>query len=115
MKQYNLSFTKEPSGFWYIDFPKWPFAHHNLMMVCGADKLCQELSKDGIHTKVDVIISHKELNLSEYIHLSRKEVGLLDGATYNVTGAKVKELWICPVTLFVFGGYPRNIYLKQSD
>ena len=60
MKQYKLSFTKECSGLWYIDLPKWPFAHHNLMMVCGADKLCQELSYDENHTKVEVIISHKK-------------------------------------------------------
>jgi hypothetical protein len=115
MKQYNLSFTKE-GDFWYIDLPNWPFSHGNLMMVAGADKLCQELSYDGIHTSVEVIISRKPLELPDYIHLNREEVGIIDGATYEVSGATSTRLcWICPVTLFVFGGYPRHIYLKRNE
>lgn len=115
MKIYNLSFTKESSGFWYIDLPKWPFSHDNLMMVAGADKLCEELSYASSHTLVEVIISKKELDLPDYIHLKREEVGLFDGATYKVSNSiKTNICWICPVTLFVFGGYPRNIYLKRN-
>ncbi len=115
MKQYNLSFTKESNLAWYIDLPKWPFDHQNLMMVCGADDLCQELSYDNNHTDVNVIISRKELDLPDYIHLKRKNVGFLDGADYDVIGyVETKTIWICPVTLFVFGGYPRHIYIKRN-
>jgi len=35
----TLSFNHEADGCWYVDLPNWPFAHHNLMMVAGADKL----------------------------------------------------------------------------
>lgn len=116
MKEYKLSFTKEKDNNWYIDLPSWPFNHHNLMMVAGADNLCQELAYDGKHTSVDVIISDKDEILPEYICLKKQNSKLVEGATYSVRGAEsVKELWICPVTLFVFGKYPKFIYLKKSS
>ena len=54
--EYIVSFTKEDNGCWYVDFPYLAFAHHNLMMVDGADELCEMLSYDGKHTKVKVYI-----------------------------------------------------------
>ena len=69
MKEYKLSFTKEQDNNWYIDLPNWPFAHHNLMMVAGADDLCEELKYDENHTSVDVVISDKPENLPDYIEL----------------------------------------------
>jgi hypothetical protein len=44
--EYHLQFNHEEDGKWYVDFPGWPFDHHNLMMVAGADKLCAFLSDD---------------------------------------------------------------------
>jgi hypothetical protein len=115
MKNYSLSFTKEKNLCWYIDLPNWPFAHQNLMMVCGADDLCDELSYDGEHTSIDVMISNKEENLPGYIQLKKIDSKLLAGATYKVDGSEdVKELWLCPVTLFVFGKYPKYIYIKDN-
>ena len=47
-----------------MDFPDWPFAHHNLAMVGGADKLCSYLA-DGRQTiRVEVIASKALLPLS---------------------------------------------------
>jgi len=39
-KEYQLKFNHEDDDRWYVDFPDWPFDHHNLMMVAGADDLC---------------------------------------------------------------------------
>ena len=41
MSTYHLNFNKEQDGCWYIEFPNYPFSHHNLMMVAGADSLCE--------------------------------------------------------------------------
>ena len=38
--EYTIKFNHEDDGLWYVDFPNWPFDHHNLLMVAGADKLC---------------------------------------------------------------------------
>lgn len=64
--EYRLKFNKEEDGCWYIDIPEWPFDHHNLMMVSGADKLCEFLSDDGRFTYVDVVPSNKCLNMPGY-------------------------------------------------
>ena len=36
--EYHPQFNHEEDGLWYVDFPNWPFDHHNLLMVAGADK-----------------------------------------------------------------------------
>ncbi|MBQ9585404.1 MAG: hypothetical protein IJR20_05325 [Muribaculaceae bacterium] len=64
--EYQLKFNNEDDGLWYVDFPNWPFDHHNLLMVAGADKLCDFLSDDGKTTHVDVIPCSKRKDLPGY-------------------------------------------------
>lgn len=119
MTKKNLKFNKENDNRWYIDLPNWPFAHHNLMMVAGADDLCEMLSNDAEHTSVEVITSNKKKNLPDYIELEKTESSLTGGAYYNVKSEEFKEfakrdtLWLCPVTLFVYMHYPNYIYVKK--
>ena len=114
-KEYELQFNYEEDGLWYIDFPNWPFDHHNLLMVSGADDLCQFLTADDKVTKVKVIPAKKEEQHEGYFKLTQKEHGLTSGSTYNVSGLEGfnKDIWICPVTLFVLGEYPKYIYVKK--
>ena len=121
-EEYIVSFTKEDDGFWYVDYPNWPFDHSHLQMVRGADKLCELLSYDGKHTKVSVIPSkeHKVLqshDLNERFALIKTKSSLTEGATYQVQLAPFKHnggpwIWLCPVTLFVFGEYPTCLLVK---
>lgn len=114
-KEYELQFNHEQDGLWYIDFPNWPFDHHNLLMVSGADDLCQFLTDDNKTTKVKVIPAKKEEEHEGYFKLTQKEHGLTSGSTYEVSGLEGfnKDIWICPVTLFVLGEYPKYIYVKK--
>lgn len=57
--EYNLQFDHENDGRWYYHCPNWTLAHHNLMMVAGADDLCAYLSDDDVIVKVSVIVSDK--------------------------------------------------------
>ena len=50
--EYQIKFNHEDDGLWYVDFPNWPFDHHNLLMVAGADKMCAFLSDDDVTTEV---------------------------------------------------------------
>lgn len=119
MTKKNLKFNKENDNHWYINLPNWPFAHHNLMMVSGADDLCEMLSDGNGHTSVEVAISDNEEDLPDYIELEKTESSLTGGAYYNVNSKEFKEfakrdtLWLCPVTLFVFMHYPNYIYVKK--
>ena len=114
--EYELKFNHESDGCWYIDFPGWPFDHHNLMMVAGADDLCDNLSDDGLETRVKVIPASKREEHTGYAELRRTDYSLTGGAHYNVCGIDgfTKRIWLCPVTLFVLGKYPAYIYLKKN-
>lgn len=50
-----------------------------------------------------------------YVKLTQIESGLTEGSTYSVSGLAGfnRNIWLCPVTLFVFGKYPKYIYLKK--
>ena len=114
--EYELKFNHETDGCWYVDFPSWPFDHHNLMMVAGADDLCAFLSDDNLETRVKVIPAKKQEMHEGYAELRRIDHSLTGGAHYEVKGIEgfTKNIWICPVTLFVLGNYPAYIYIKKN-
>ena len=113
--EYNLQFDHEEDGCWYYHCPNWPFAHHNLMMVAGADDLCAYLSDDDKTANVSVIVSDKEELHAGYGELVKERSTLTGGATYHVNGLAGfnQKVWICPVTLTVLGCYPKYIYVKK--
>lgn len=115
--EYHLQFNHEEDGCWYVDFPNWPFDHHNLMMVAGADQLCAFLSDDNRKTHVNVIPSNKPLDKPGYACLIQGQNSLTGGSYYQVTGLEgfERQIWLCPVTLFVLGRYPKYIYLKKAQ
>ena len=134
MKVFHLSFTREADGCWYIDFPGYPLAHHNLMMVAGADRLCDYVALRQGHPDravVDVTLDNRLLGgrLPD-IRMERIRKGY--GATYRNTDpsgqppvvtdrngreAMVQEAWLCPVTLLVLFQYPKciNLYLPERE
>ena len=126
MKTYNLTFEKEDDGCWYVVLPKWPFSHSNLMMVAGADNLCEYISKQQkTENKAKVIVTtneNKYNNEEPDVKMSRFMVG--HGANYNVTlkdgtvpklnEKEISTAWICPVTLFVLGKYPKTINIYTN-
>ena len=114
--EYHLQFNHEEDGKWYVNFPGWPFDHHNLMMVAGADKLCAYLSDDDEFAYVDVVPSKRQIDMPGYACLVRGEHSLVGGSTYTAIGLPgfKRDIWLCPVTLFVLGQYPKYIYIKKG-
>ena len=114
--KYDLAFHREDDGVWYVDFPDWPFAHHNLAMVGGADKLCCYLADGKQTVRVEVIANKHSLPLSGYGLLTKTKTysNLFYGANYDATDCEdfQRSIWICPITLFVLGRYPKYIYVK---
>ncbi len=131
-RTFHLAFNKEADGDWYIEFPGYPFAHHNLMMVAGADQLCAFVAeKEGHPTRavVDVTINGHLLNGREPdIRMERTKKGY--GATYrnylpsglhpivslNGRDVEIDQAWLCPVTLLVLFQYPEkiNLYIPEN-
>ena len=120
-REYQIQFNKEKDGCWYVNFPHWPFSHDNLAMVSGADKMLELLSDGDLFVRVSVIPAKKQEMHDDYIELEQTESSLFGGSTYQVKYEPFKErfkrdtLWICPVTLFVLGQYPKFIYVKRTD
>lgn len=108
----NLKFYKTQDC-WFIDLPEYLEAGGDiadLQMVEGADTMLDELSNGG--PVITLLIS--DTPYSEY----NREL-LLDyidpegyGSIYTDL-SNGKSVYLCPVTLFVFGGeYPKSIYIK---
>lgn len=132
MKTFHLKFNKEADGDWYIDFPGYPFAHHNLMMVAGANQLCAYVAEKERHhdrAVVDVTLGDRLLDgRTPDIVMERFKKGY--GASYrnsipstgeapvvfwNGRDVEVTEAWLCPVTLLVLFQYPKKINLYMTS
>ena len=132
-RHYTLHFVAEvdnPIKLWYYDFKHWGFDHHNLLMVSGADTLCEHYAQGKNDVTVKIIASRKMLNESKtndydmYVAEIYKKMSFLDrilyGRTYTNTivdeegELHTTTMWICPVTLFVLGRYPKYLYIKHE-
>ncbi len=133
-RHYKLKFVSEETDMgklWYYHFPVWGFDKHNLLMVSGADSLCEYYSKDGGKTAVvEIVASKKDLHYGcmydHYIAGKMVNSTLLDrillGRDYVEDQSALrpehmvnpKRFWICPVTLFVLGRYPNHLYIVSK-
>jgi hypothetical protein len=135
-RKYTLHFVTEndpPIKRWYYDFKHWGFDHAHLEMVSGADALCELYAKGKDEVTVNIIASriplekYKNINYDEFIGESLPK-NWKDKILYgrNYTNVKygfdkdkneetiITRMWICPVTLFVLGRYPKYIYIRQG-
>lgn len=136
--EYNLTFVREEGDRWYIDLPTWPWQHANLEMVCGADRMLEMLSEGRDMVRLQVNVSQtpfaedvvENMIKAGWIELTQIKSSLTGGATYVTRGEKMKDfyrihpvthersprtVWLCPVTLFVVGQYPKYFYVKVIE
>ena len=137
-EEYKLSFNREEEDRWYVDLPNWPWKKGNLEMVCGADKFLDLLSEGKDRVSIIAKATSEKLDEAEFQQLmqdgwhelSQTQSSLTGGATYTVRGNKAEQfmrqhpltgesmartLWLCPVTLFVVGRYPKYFYVKAVE
>jgi hypothetical protein len=137
-RDYKLSFyskiidKEKKIRVWYYNFKNWGFKEEQLMMVSGADTLCEKFSGGKERFTVEIKASSKPLSLptDRWYNLVGDEFGkdmnflekMLCGRNYKhyeynmeLDKTDVEEMWICPVTLFVLGRYPNYIYIKKED
>ena len=131
--EYNLHFVAEVDSTikrWYYDFKHWGFEHGNLEMVSGADDLCELYANGKDEVTVEIIASKKKLNLNPQLYDEFKAQDIIiDGLTHqgNFINSQLDKvlygrtyqkgyttMWICPVTLFVLGRYPKYIYIRKT-
>lgn len=121
-------FYKE-QGIWYIDLPefleKGLGTKGNLMMVGGSDTFLDHLS--GNTNEVTVTFSNTEFKDATYSlkrtrlghdeeYLNRVGHAQVDGGAYYICNENNHELWLCPVTKYVFmADYPNQIYVTVKS
>ena len=114
----NFKFYKEECGRWYVSLPEWEGEKDELEMVMGADSFLEILSQG--EDEVYVTLSDTEFPDAERLELfdlcRLKGIELGSGAWYSLTSYMDIpydiEMWLCDVTKFVFGDFPKIIYFK---
>ena len=115
----EIKFYKEESGRWYADLPEYIASggtKEDCEMVGGADDWLDILSQG--ENEVVVAIEIEPFEGSEVLTLDNTDYGFPEfGATYRVGYYKGvnyshRTLWLCPVTLFVFGEYPKKMFYR---
>lgn len=114
----KIRFYKDSDNRWYADLPDYiedGGTKEDLEMVCGADTWLDIISQSR---EIDIELSDKPIDNSEVLTIDKYDDGFPEhGAYYRIGNFNGKSysnmiLWLCPVTLFVFGYYPPKIYYK---
>lgn len=114
MKTYK--FKKQLHNRWYIQLDEWTGSNDDLEMVLGADTLLDIISEG--ENEVNCIISETYFEGSEKL----EQIGLGDEfmggsnyilKTYKGIGINL-DVWLCDVTKFVFGYFPKIIYICKN-
>ena len=106
----DVSF-KRINGTWYCDIPGWPEEYFaNTIMVTDAHTLLCRLSPDSDYLTLKVKIHDQApknaTNLLEKIATNGSNE-ITGGTIYKM--GDLDHIWLCPVTQFVLGGFPKYI------
>ena len=114
---YKVSFSKIGRK-WYCNVPGFPnelFEH--TLMVGGASKFLDSYSR-GENDIMAVVRVAKEWEDEFYcgVRLHKVSSTLTGGAFYkDPSGNFEEEIWLCPVTLFLLGKYPKVIFIYKIN
>lgn len=106
-------FYKEEDNRWYIDLPEWTdqgLPKEALEMVLGADNFLDILSNNDN----EVTVTFSTEPFEGYLYELDKKEEDENGATYIVLSPLIYplEMWLCPVTTFIFEEYPNKFYVR---
>lgn len=113
------SFVKEGKQ-WFIDLPEYlaQGGHKaDLQMVEGADDLLDFMAKGKKSVKLQLDTQpFEDADVLELLELCEAPTG---GGYYILRTYRNhtlnKQIWLCDVTLFVFGDMPEKIYIKKQS
>ena len=113
---HQFRFYKEETNQWYVDIPDFPGLKEELEMVAGADTLLDIYAegKKSIHIFLSLT---EQPRFDSLLFLEEDE--LKYGAFYKVQRYNEAndpfQIWLCSVTLYVFGEFPKVIYIKAAS
>lgn len=111
----KYKFYKEGNN-WYVDLPEWEGSKSDLMMIGGADTMLDIISKNG--TEVTVNISEQEFEGADKLTFNKLAEDIGEGAYYDLEKYEEETInlsvFLCDVTLFVFGKFPEVLYISNK-
>ncbi len=113
----NLRFYKESDNRWYVDLPEWTGEKWELEMVLGAYTMLEYMVEGG--NNISISMSDKEFENSDKLELVSIATEIGSGAFYKLEkyrGVEINlEIWLFDVTKFVFGEFPKEIYISKIN
>lgn len=106
----KLTFIKL-ANLWFVQLPYYPGDPTDLIMVKGADTLCEMLDTENRNT-ITVLVSDSEQDCPNCWHKHVLQyIGPVDNEVmYELQGLKLL-VRLCEVTKYVFGDFPKTIYI----
>lgn len=111
------TFTKDNQGWFINSIPQpHPFSRAALAMVAGADTFLDILAQGEDKVILSLSTEYENEGQEKLERIRLHELGI-NGADYIIRdymGIPYNhEMWLCPVTLWVFGGkYPKTIFFQ---
>jgi len=110
-------FYKEDwTNWWFVDIPEWEGPKSALQMVMGADDMLDLMSQGD--DRFLVTFSTEETEGFELLEFQHETPEWEQGAQYilkTFMGFEYDlQVWLCDVTKFVFGEFPRKIWIKRN-
>jgi hypothetical protein len=113
----RLKFYKESDNRWYVDLPEWEGSKAELEMVAGADSMLEYMAEG--EAQVWIVLSEQEFENADKLEFLRLATEIENGAFYKLDkyrGIEIGlEMWLCDVTKFVFGDFPKTIFLSATN
>lgn len=93
---------------WFVDIP-WSGSVDDLQMVSGADLFLDSICNGDDIVSVIVNTEDEEPNSVKLTKVNEDEFG----AFYKVNTYEYKgEIWLCTVTVHIFGEFPEHFYFN---
>ena len=110
----NFKFYKSSTNRWYVDLPNWPGPKDDLEMSMGADIMLDIIAQGEGEVLLDFTLEPNEKYDTLVFLKETEEFG--EGAYYHMESYQGFEfnldVWLCDVTKFVFGDFPKVIYFS---
>ncbi len=111
----TFKFYKESDNRWYVDLPEWTGEKSDLEMVAGADSMLEYMAEG--ESEIKVTLSETEFEGADVLQFLSEATEIGNGAYYqmeNYKGIQIGlKMWLCNVTLFVYGKFPDKIYVSS--
>lgn len=113
----KFKFYKELDGRWYVDLPDWKGVKADLEMVGGADSMLEVMAEGN--NSIWLYMSDMDFVGADRLDFVRLTPEVGEGAIYNLVSYKGIDMsfdvWLCDVTKFVFGDFPKTIFIALTS